>query len=119
MIDIITLQITAQVKFGEIIKTLFFVDFKLRIVLIDDSFIDVIISQKLPDKFGFHWETRNVKNEIFRYDNFPDVKWKGVETYPYHFHNGSQENVVSSPFPKDIIQAFYAFMNFVKERING
>ena len=118
MIDIITLQIIAEVEFGEILKSLFFVDYKMRLVLIDDSFIDVIISQKLHDKFSFHWETKDTAGTIYRYDNFPDINWKNVSTFPYHFHNGRQNNVVASPFPTDIIDGFRSFMNFVKERIN-
>ena len=117
MVDIITLQIAAQVEFGEIIKTLFFVDYKLRLVLIDDSFIDVIISQKLPDKFSFHWETKNSHNDIYRYDNFPDANWKKISTFPYHFHNGKPENVEISPFSKEILPAFISFMQFVKEHL--
>jgi hypothetical protein len=118
MIDIITLQITAEVEFGEILKTQFLVDYKLRLILIDDSFIDVIISQKLPDKFSFHWETKYAGGTIYRFDNFPDMNWKNVTTFPYHFHNGSQNNVIASPFPTDIIEGFRSFMNFVKENIN-
>jgi hypothetical protein len=53
---------------------------------------------------------------IYRYDNVPDKKWKSiVAAYPYHFHNGSQDNVVSSPFPLEIINGFRAFMKFIKK----
>lgn len=87
--------------------------------MIDDSFIDVIISQKLPDKFSFHWETRNSKNNIYRYDNFPDINWKGVETYPYHFYKGSISNVVALPFPINITDGYLSFMHFVKEQLSN
>lgn len=105
----------ADVEFNEIVESSDVSNFKLRIILIDSSYIDINISVKIPDKFGFHWETR--KKEIFRYDNFPDIRWKNVKTFPFHFHNGSQENVESSPFPTDLIPAFRAFLNFVKEKI--
>ncbi|MBM2816878.1 MAG: hypothetical protein HW421_3640 [Ignavibacteria bacterium] len=117
MIDIITLKLIADIEFAEIVQTSFFIENKLRIVLCDNSFIDVNLSEKIPDKFGFHWETKNENLEIFRYDNFPDSNWKYVETYPEHFHNSKQENVKSSPFPKDIIEGFRAFLNFINEKI--
>lgn len=67
------------------------IDNKLRIFLVDKSFIDVNVSRKLPDKFGFHWESINPPDAIYRYDNFPDKNWKYVLTYPYHFHDGAQQ----------------------------
>ena len=85
------------------------------IILYDNSYIDVNISKKLSNKYGFHWETRNEFNNIYRYDNYPDNDWKEIETFPFHFHNGYQENVVSAPFSTEIISAFREFMDFVKK----
>ena len=118
MTTIEKLKRIAEIDFSEIVKSSFILNFKLRIILFDNSYVDVNISSKIPDKFGFHWETRNKENHIYRYDNFPDINWKDVNTFPYHFHEQSQENVVNSPFPTEIIPAFYSFMNFIKERIN-
>lgn len=115
-----TIQIlknVADLEFHSIVKTSYIINYKLRIILIDDSYIDVNVSSKISGKFGFHWETRNAMDEIYRYDNFPDINWKEIDSFPYHFHNGSQSNVISSPFPKEIIPAFNSFMNFVKEKI--
>lgn len=44
----------AEVEFADIVKETFRIDYKLRIVLINDSFVDVCLSQRLPDRFGFH-----------------------------------------------------------------
>ena len=43
----------AEIEFADIVKSLYLIDSKLRIILINDSFIDIYLSQKLPDKFGF------------------------------------------------------------------
>ncbi len=104
----------AEVEFGDIVKDSLIIDHKLRIFLINNGFIDVSLSQKLPDKFGFHWEVTDLGGTIFRNDNFPDKNWSNVSSYPYHFHNGSQMNVETSPFPLAIVEGFRAFLEFVR-----
>lgn len=104
----------AEVEFGDIVKDSLIIDHKLRIFLINNGFIDVSLSQKLLDKFGFHWEVTDPAGTIFRYDNFPDKNWSNVSSYPYHFHNGSQMNVETSPFPLAIVEGFRAFLEFVR-----
>jgi len=98
------LEKIAKIEFADIVVSTMFIDHKLRIFLTDSSFIDVNLSQRLPDKFGFHWERMNQSCEVFRYDNFPDPSWKNVSTYPYHFHNGTQEAVEAASFPLDVIK---------------
>jgi len=106
----------AEVEFVDVVKNTFFVNYKLRIILIDNSFIDVNLSRTISHKFGFHWERPD--NSIYRYDNFPDNNWKYVSTYPYHFHKGTQDNVVPASFSLTIDQGFRDFMKFVKIEIN-
>jgi hypothetical protein len=93
-------------------------NYKLRIILINNSFLDVNLSRALPDKFGFHWEKMDKDGKIYRYDNYPDKNWI-VNTYPYHFHKGEYDKVEASPFPLDIINGFRAFMEFVKNEISS
>jgi len=40
-------------------------------------------------------------------------------TYPYHFHDGSQDNVVVSPFSQEILQGFREFMAFVESKLSA
>ena len=117
MLDIEDIKRIAEVEFSDIVKTTQRIDYKLRITLINNSFIDVTLSQKLPDKFGFHWECMDVKGSIYRYDNFPDKRWQTVTTFPHHFHNGSQDTVEASPFPLTMLEGFRAFMNFVRNKL--
>lgn len=107
----------AEVEFANIVRETFFVNYKLRIILIDDSFIDVHLSQSIPNKFSFHWECMNSTEVLYRYDNFPDKRWRTVSTYPHHFHVGSQDIVEASPFPLNSIDGFRAFMEFVWEKM--
>ncbi len=107
----------AEVEFADIVKDSLLMDHKLRIFLKDKSFVDVNLSMRLPDKFGYHWEVMDSAGSIFRYDNFPDKNWNFVSTYPYHFHNGSQGNVEISPFPISILEGFRAFLQFIREKL--
>jgi hypothetical protein len=107
----------AEIEFSDIVKNISQIDFKLRVTLINNSFVDIYLSQRLPDRFGFHWECMDDAKTFYRYDNFPDNNWQTVKTFPYHFHNGSQDSVESSPFPLTTIEGFRAFMDFVKNKL--
>ena len=117
MASIDDLRRIAEVEFADIVNDAAVIDHKVRIFLSHGGFIDVNLSQRLPDKFGFHWAVTDAAGTILRYDNFPDKNWRTVSTYPCHFHNGSQENVEASPFPPAVIDGFRAFMEFVRSKI--
>lgn len=104
----------AEIEFSDIVDATEIMETKLRIMLTEDGFVDVWLSKKIANRFGFHWEHK-VTNLSYRYDNFPDTKWSNVSTFPYHFHDGSQDNVVdSSRFARDIVEGFRDFMNWVR-----
>lgn len=107
----------AQNNYSDIISEIVFPEFsnKLRIILIDRSFIDVYISLKIRNRFDFHWERRHIDNIIFRYDNFPDVKWKKIKTFPFHFHFKRDVKVVEPNFSKNPISGFKDFMSFIRK----
>jgi len=108
----------AKIEFGDIVKSVHNLEYKMRIILIDNSIIDVHLSDSLPGKFGFHWECMKSDGAFYRYDNFPDQALRSISTYPYHFHNGAKQDVVASPFPLDIIDGFRGFLEFVKQKIS-
>jgi hypothetical protein len=109
----------AEVEFSEIVADGMQMGEKLRLFLTDTSYIDVWLSHMLQDRFGFHWERRHLDGTIYRYDNFPDTNWRTVNTYPRHFHNGSQETVEASPFSADLTDGFRDFMRFVAGKMKG
>ena len=88
---------------------------KVRFVLQDKSFVDIRISQRIRNRFDFHWERRHVDGTIYRYDNFPDTKFKKLSTYPYHFHEKKEAMAKSSPFRMKLPDAFIDFMEFVRK----
>lgn len=90
---------------------------KLRIILKDKSFIDIRISQIIRNRFDFHWERRHLNDTIFRYDNFPDIHWKRLKSFPFHLHNGQEDKVIETKFKKSLPRAFIDFMEFIRKRI--
>lgn len=107
----------AEVEFSAVVIGVQVMEPKRRIFLRDGSFVDVWVSVKLAERFGFHWERRHLDGTFFRYDNFPDPEWRRVATFPYHFHEGSDNQVVPSSFPPSVRDGFRAFMAFVESRL--
>lgn len=74
---------------------------RLRLTLIDASFLDVHLS--LTGRYSYHWDRRLVSGHIYRHDNAPHHLWLQVDTYPQHFHNGAdgvvEESYISSDPP--------------------
>ncbi|MBU4338985.1 hypothetical protein KKB43_03465 [Patescibacteria group bacterium] len=90
---------------------------KLRIILKDKSFMDIRISQIVRNRFDFHWERRHIDKNIFRYDNFPDIRWKRLKSFPYHLHYKQENKVIETNFRKSLPYAFIDFIEFVREKI--
>jgi len=113
LIPIQVLRRIAEIEFSHIVVQTDLIGAKLRVFLVDSSYVDVWASQKLSGRFGFHWERRHINGCIYRYDNFPDTDWASVPTFPYHFHTGSQSCVIASPFSHTVEAGFRDFMSFV------
>ena len=86
---------------------------KLRIFIVDGSFVDVWLSERL-NRYAYHWERRHIDGKIFRHDNIPHAKWKFVKTSPKHFHNGSEENVIESYISDNPEEAIREFLTFIR-----
>ena len=87
---------------------------KLRIKLIDATFIDIWYS--LEGEYSFHWEQTS-RGMIYRHDNAPDKKWTFVKTFPKHCHDGAQDRVVESNLSDKPEQAVREFLNIVRRKI--
>ena len=73
MVSLEELARIAEIEFSDIVDSTERVGTQLRIMLIQESFIDVWLSRKLKGKFGFHWEQKDT-GLFYRYDNFPNTK---------------------------------------------
>jgi len=110
-----TLARIAEIEYSSLIVQIDYLVAKLRILVKDGSFIDIWVSEKLSNRFGFHWERRHLDGKMFRYDNFPDTHWVNLTSFPFHFHQEYQENVIDAPFARDIEDGFRDFLSFVKD----
>lgn len=119
MNPLIRLRRIAEIEFASIVVQTNLLGSKLRLLLIDTSYVDVWASRKLRERFGFHWERRHLDGHIYRYDSFPDTNWTGVSTFPFHFHDGDQNAVVAAPFAPTIEQGFREFMAFVQRTLQA
>ena len=88
---------------------------KLRIILVDKSFLDVYWSRS--GRFSLHWERRHVNGTVYRHDNAPHEKWRYVKSFPKHFHKGREDRVVDSNLPDDPLGAVLTFLKFIRNKI--
>jgi len=109
-----SLRRIAEVEFSDLVIQAESMGPKLRLFLVDGSYIDIWAARKLEGRFGFHWERRHLDGRIYRYDNFPDSEWSSVSTFPFHFHDGEQGRVVAAPFATELDQALREFLSFVR-----
>ena len=110
------LQRIALIEFSHLLVDALTIGEKVRLFLTDSSYIDLWLSHRLTERFGFHWERRHRDGTFYRYDNFPDTIWRQVSTFPRHFHNGAQEAVEAASFSADINAGFRDFMRFVETK---
>jgi hypothetical protein len=88
---------------------------RLRIFLKDESFVDVWLSTS--GKYSYHWEHRHIRGLIHRHDNAPHSRWKQIKTFPKHFHDGSEDNVIESTISNNPREAIREFLNFIRSKL--
>jgi len=88
---------------------------KLRIKLIDQTFVDVWHTAE--GEYSFHWEQSMIRNSIYRHDNAPHGKWSYVATFPRHCHDGAQDNVVESYLSPIPATALREFLRIVRKKM--
>ena len=89
---------------------------KLRLHLIDDTFVDIFLS--VSGRYSYHWQrTAESGDELYRHDNAPHTAWRSISTYPKHFHEGSQQNVVASHLNDQPSEALREFCAFVRHKL--
>lgn len=106
------LSYIAEVEFSDIVETVEESDDKLRIYLIDGSFIDVWFSIKIIGRYAYHWERTHIDGKIYRHDNIPHKKWEFVKTFPKHFHCGSEKEVIESSINDNSEEAIREILTF-------
>ena len=119
LIDVERLREIAEIEFSDIVVEAFVPDVnELRIVLVDGSFVDVWFSLKLQGRYSYHWERLAIDGKIYRHDNAPHKSWQRVATFPRHFHNGTESEVIESLISEDPQEALREFLLFVQATIS-
>jgi len=90
---------------------------KVRVHLIDGSYLDIWLSQRIPGRFAYHWEHRHINGGIHRHDNRPHKQLESMKSFPKHFHNGSEENITESNIPDEPIEAVRLFLTFIRQML--
>ncbi len=69
-------------------------------------------------RYSYHWERRLIgKGDLYRHDNAPHDRWRHLATFPKHFHDGSESNVVASSISDNPEQAVREFLTFVRRKL--
>ncbi len=114
-----TLEKIARTDFSDIVKDASLIGGrsaqpnKLRVYLIDGTFLDVWLSDE--NDYSYHWEQRAVRGLIHRWDNAPDHP--EIETFPHHFHNGKENNIQNSHLDIQVSGAFKEVLGFIKNKL--
>lgn len=118
IVDLFKLKEISEVEFDNIVKDFIIQDLnEFRILLTDNSFVDVWYSLKLENRFSYHWERRHIDGTIYRHDNAPHKKWKYLSTFPKHFHNGNEETVNESHLEEEPQAGLRNFLSFISLKI--
>ena len=118
MVDFTELERIAREEYVDIVMDVSRIDAKLRVFLIDGSYLDLWWSEVQEGRFAHHWNRQHVDGTIHRHDNSPHRKWQHIETFPQHYHREHEDTVIASflpPAPRDAVRAF---LTFCRERMS-
>lgn len=91
---------------------------KLRLEIVDVSFVDVFVSP--TGRYSYHWERRlTPTGDLYRHDNAPHSSWSRIATFPKHFHDGNEKNVRESDLSDRPDEAIREFLAFVRGKLLG
>ena len=117
MADLTELQHLARSEFADIVVDVYRIDAKLRILLIDESYLDFWWSEVQAGRFAHHWNRQNVDGSIYRHDNAPHRRWAHISTFPQHYHCEREESVIESFLPEQPQAAVRTFLEFCRKVI--
>jgi len=84
---------------------------KIRVIFVDNSFLDVYWSPS--GRYSLHYEKKRINGTMYRHDNAPHKKHRTIITFPKQFHKGSENNVEESYLPTNPIKALEYFLEFI------
>ena len=120
MPDLEQLARLAESEFPAIVSATVIFRNKLRVVLLDGSYIDFWWSRRFPGRFAYHWERSliDVDGTVYRHDNIPHLHWRTVVSFPKHFHAGSQQTVIESSISDGPEHGLREFLQFAARMLS-
>lgn len=113
IVQVDILKEIAEVEFSDIVAEVVTDLNTLRIIFSDDSYCDVWFSLKLQVRYSFRWDRSFLDGTIYRHDNAPHMKWKGIMTFPRHYHHSSEDCVQESFLPEDPACCGYQVLSLI------
>jgi len=105
----------AEIEFADVVMGSDIIEGKLRLYIIDESFLDTWFSRQILGRYAYHWERRHVDGYVFRWDNAKHEVWKSLKTFPHHFHDGLDNIVHESLLPEIPDKALRYVLTYVRE----
>ena len=102
-------------EFADIVSGSTIIEGKIRLFIVDGTYVDLWWSKVFDGRFSFHWQREEGK--LYRLDNIPHKSWEKITSFPYHFHDGSSDNVVVNPFDSRPSEAIKDFMKFIRMKL--
>ena len=102
-------------EFADIVLDISHTGAKLRMLLIDGSYVDFWWSEIQEGRFAHHWNRQHVNGTIHRHDNSPHRKWRHIKTFPQHYHREQEDSVTESFLPSAPQEAVRTFLMFCRE----
>ena len=112
------LAVIAETKFPDVVLHTRIMGGKLRLHIVDGSYLDIWFSMKIKGRFAYHWERRIINGGIYRCDNRPHEKLKHMRSHPKHYHDGSDEKISESKFSEDPKDVLREFLQIVRTKIH-
>ena len=115
MPDFSTLRRRAESQFPDFVTSTAIVGNKLRIELIDGSYMDLWWSTQFVGRYAYHWERTHMDGTIYRHDKIPHFRGRSAATFPKHFHSGDRDTIMDSHISDDPEAGMTEFLQFARE----
>ena len=109
MPDLAGLGRTAEREFLEIVNFAAVIGNKLRVEILDGSYIAFWWSTQIPGRYAYHWERGHIDGTIYRHDNIPHLSWQGGVLSPSIFILETGKRLPKAIYPLFLRKDYFSF----------
>jgi hypothetical protein len=66
-VDLFYLEYVTNIEYSELVVSTKIELNKLRILLVDGSFVEIFNSFSIPERWAFHWERKHLDGKMYRH----------------------------------------------------